>query len=114
LHISKICKEWNISATSVMRNWSPSIAQCMMVSCWLLVESLRTVVVYNEVRRERFNSQSQVATRNDSYDFIHVFRSWRLNVKGRSTILSAHEFMPTWRSTCEKDAPRRKSFQDKE
>jgi hypothetical protein len=61
------------------------------------------------------DSTQRAGTRNGSYDFIHVFRSWALNVKGRSTILSAHEFMPTYcnQHPRKKDAPRRKSFQDK-
>jgi hypothetical protein len=58
---------------------------------WNLWERLLSTMKWGEN-----DSTHRAGTRNGSYDFIHVFCSWRLNIKGRGTILSAHEFMPTY------------------
>lgn len=81
------------------RHQSPSAWWWAAGSWWNLWERLLSTMRWGEN-----DSTHRARTRNGSYNFIHVFRSWTLNVKGRSTILSAHEFMPTY---CNKH-PRKK------
>jgi len=39
---------WNILSATVMRNWLPSIAQCIMVSWLLVMESLTRMAVVQQ------------------------------------------------------------------